>query len=198
MNYQAWNKYESAERWASYFTQVDEVLRLNPQTCLEIGVGNGIVTQALRGNGVQVTTLDLDAALKPDLVGSVEKIPCADGSFDVVVCAEVLEHLPFEKLETCLRELSRVSKVGCIVSIPHWGRTLRLILDLPVLPKIRWTWKLPLRSALAPGGEHFWELGRKGVDGKEVTKMMARHFKVERDWILTWMPYHHFFRLKKS
>lgn len=197
MNFQSWKKYETAERWASYFTQVDEVLRFNPETCLEIGVGNGIVTHALRNNGVKVTTLDFDHALRPDLVGSVEKIPCADGSFDVVVCAEVLEHLPIEKLETCLKELARVSKDGCVISIPHWGRTLRCILDLPALPKIRWVWKLPFKSALPPGGEHFWELGRKGVNTKDVKSAMAKYFKVEKDWLLAWMPYHHFFRLRK-
>ncbi|MBI5655048.1 class I SAM-dependent methyltransferase [Candidatus Uhrbacteria bacterium] len=197
MNFQSWSKYESAGRWASYFTQVDEVLKFAPQTCLEIGVGNGIVTEALRKNGVKVTTLDPDQTLEPDIVGSVESLPCADRAFDVVLCAEVLEHLPYEKLEGCLKEIARVSKSGAVISIPHWGRNVRLILDLPLL-KVRKVWRMPFfSSVLPPGGEHFWELGRKGVDTKKVRSVMAKNFRIEKDWLSAWMPYHRFFRLRK-
>lgn len=197
MNFQSWSKYESAGRWASYFTQVDEVLKFKPQTCLEIGVGNGIVTQALKKNGIEVTTLDPDKALEPDIVGSVESIPCADDAFDVVLCAEVLEHLPYAKLEPCLKEMARVSKFGAVISVPHWGRNLRLIIDVPFV-KVQKVWRIPFFNSVLPtGGEHFWELGRKGVNTEEVRSAMAKHFKVEKDWLLAWMPYHHFFRLRK-
>ncbi|MFH1620606.1 MAG: class I SAM-dependent methyltransferase [Patescibacteria group bacterium] len=198
MNYQIWTKYESAERWASYYTQVDEVLKFNPQTCLEIGVGNGIVTQTLKNNGVHITTLDLDSNLKPDLVGSVEAIPMTDDQYDVVLCAEVLEHLPFSKLEICLSEIARITKLGAVLSVPHWGYSLRLILDMPILPKVRFVCKLPIKSMLPLGGEHQWELGRIGVNIKDVKAAMSKDFKVEKDWLLPWNSYHHFFRLKKA
>jgi 2-polyprenyl-3-methyl-5-hydroxy-6-metoxy-1,4-benzoquinol methylase len=197
MIYQEWKKYDSAERWTSYFTQIDEILKFHPQTCLEIGVGNGIVTQALRNCGIQVMTLDIDPTLQPDILGSVESLPCADAVYDVVLCCEVLEHLPYAKLEACLKEIARVSKRGAVISLPHWGRTFRLILDVPALLKIRHAWKLPFRSALTPGGVHQWELGRHGVDLAQVRRMMTGGFKIEADWLSPWNPYHHFFRLRK-
>ena len=196
MAYQDWKKYESPERWTSYFTQVDEVLSFHPGTCLEIGVGNRIVTQALKTHGIALTTLDIDPALQPDTVGSVERIPSPDQSFDVVLCAEVLEHLPFEKFETCLREIARVSKAGAVLSLPHWGYTIRGILDLPII-KWRWVWKLPIARALPAGGEHQWEIGRTGHSAASVRRVIERVFVIEKEWLSPWNPYHHFYRLRK-
>ncbi len=45
-----------------------------------------------------------------DIIGSLEALPFADASFDVVVCTQVLEHVP-EPAET-LRELRRVLRPG--------------------------------------------------------------------------------------
>ncbi len=197
MSFQSWQKYESAERWASYFTQIDEVLTFEPAECLEIGVGNGIVTAALRGQGVTVTTLDLDPALHPDIIGSVEQIPLPDASVDVVLCAEVLEHLPFESFDRCLREISRVARKGAVISLPHWGYTVRCIIDLPGVPRIAKAWKLPISVAHPPGGEHFWEIGKKGYAPQAVRSKIEEVFTVEREGLSPWMPYHHFYRLRK-
>lgn len=196
-NFQGWKKYESAERWASYYTQVDEVLAFAPATCLEIGVGNGIVTHALKKQGIAVTTMDLDPGLSPDLVGSVESIAANDAQFDVVLCAEVLEHLPFEKFDACIAGIARVARVGAVISVPHWGYTVRCILDLPGLPSMRKAWKLPIHIEHVPGGEHFWEIGKRGYPLERIVGVLSRYFEVERTFLLPWMPYHQFFRLKK-
>lgn len=196
-HFQSWNKYESAERWASYYTQIDEVLALQPTNVLEIGVGNQIVTQALKRQGIQVTTLDIDAALQPDVVGSVEHLPFADGSFDVVLCAEVLEHLPFEMFASALSELLRVSRGGVVVSLPHWGYTVRCVFDVPVLPPIRFAWKVPWSIPIPVGGEHFWEIGRTGFPLARIRSVLRAQATITRDFLSPWMPYHHFFCLRK-
>ena len=197
MAYDSWKKYESAERWTSYYTQVDEVLHFQGKTCLEVGVGNGIVSDALKRQGLDVITLDIDPALAPDVVGSVERILLPDVSVDVSLCAEVLEHLPFEKFEACIKELARVSRLGLVLSLPHWGYTSRVILDLPGLPPLRAAWKLPIKKILSPGGVHFWEIGRADYPLSRITKILRQHFSLEKDWLSPWMPYHHFFRLRK-
>lgn len=57
--------------------------------------------------------------------GSIENTPFADGDFDVILCLDVLEHLPDEEL--VLRELKRVVRSGGIMvfSVPAfdwlWG-----------------------------------------------------------------------------
>ena len=39
-NYNDFYEYDQKPRWISYWHQIDEVLRLAPQTVLEIGIGN--------------------------------------------------------------------------------------------------------------------------------------------------------------
>ncbi len=39
-----------------------------------------------------VTTLDIAAEKKPDVVGDVHALPLEDSSFDIVICAESFEH----------------------------------------------------------------------------------------------------------
>ena len=89
-DYQKFHQYDYLSRWVSYWHQIDEVLKMDPKNVLEIGIGNKTVTDYLKKQGVAVTTLDINPKLKPDIVGSVLKIPVADGFFDVILCAEVL------------------------------------------------------------------------------------------------------------
>ena len=64
----------------------------------------------LPGTDTDISYKSVDVAedLQPEVVGSVTKLPFPDKSFDVVVAFEVLEHLPFEKFEVAVSEISRV------------------------------------------------------------------------------------------
>jgi ubiquinone/menaquinone biosynthesis C-methylase UbiE len=50
-------------------------------------------------------------------VGDLREMPYSDDSFDLVICLEVLEHLPDP--HKGLRELRRVTSAHCLVSVPH-------------------------------------------------------------------------------
>ena len=39
--------------------------------------------------------------------------------FDVVVCLDVLEHIPYELIQKSLKEINRVSKKYAIISVAH-------------------------------------------------------------------------------
>ncbi len=56
------------------------------------------------------TTLDIDPARKPDIVGDAEKLPFKDASWDAIICSEVFEHLPHP--EKVVSELWRVLTPG--------------------------------------------------------------------------------------
>ena len=58
------------------------------------------------------------------LRGSAYALPFADGSFDGIVAAEVLEHLPQD--ERAMSELFRVLRPGGLiaVTVPRWGPEL--------------------------------------------------------------------------
>lgn len=190
-------QYNDQERWMSYWRQIDEILKLKPANVLEVGVGNGLAAWYLKFCGISMVTLDIAGELKPDVVGSVEKMPFDDNSFDVILCAEVLEHLPFEKLSSVLSELKRVTKKFIVLSLPHWGWTFKFCLKIPLLPPIKILWKLSGVLKHEPA-EHFWEIGKMGYPLRKIKKEInAAGFAILNDFILFENPYHHFFILEK-
>src|SRR6266571_5385490 len=87
---------------------------------LEIGAGGGVLTETLAD---KARTIALDLAMYPDLskvlrrtktlsfvVGTAAKLPFRDSYFDIVVCSEVLEHLPRFQRGDVLTEIARVLK----------------------------------------------------------------------------------------
>ena len=110
--------YDALYRWVSYWYQIREVCRLRPGRVLEIGVGNGTVSAALAREGIAVTTLDFDPRLGPDVCADVRRLPFSPKEFDVVLCAQVLEHLPFDELPVLLQEIRRVSRRHAVISLP--------------------------------------------------------------------------------
>lgn len=75
--------YDSKERFISYWYQINEIIKLDPKRVLEIGIGNGFVSKYLKEKRVNVSTLDIDEKLNPDIVGSVLDVPFPDNSFEV-------------------------------------------------------------------------------------------------------------------
>jgi ubiquinone/menaquinone biosynthesis C-methylase UbiE len=156
-------KYRGLERWLSYYHQLALVESLKPASVLEIGPGEGIVTATLRHDGIAVTTCDIAEDLRPDVVGSVTKLPLEDKSFDLALASEVLEHIEWHDVEVALKELARVSKKNVVVSLPHPGQvfisgTFRALGRwIPVRLQVPFFWKTHRFN-----GEHYWELGKKG------------------------------------
>jgi hypothetical protein len=98
-----------------------------PRRILEIGVGEGIVTERVVERFPDATVVGLDL---PDddlaehwqtrglscVFGDAATLPFADGTFDLVVAIEVFEHLPHPA--RALHALGRVSAGSLIASVP--------------------------------------------------------------------------------
>jgi len=96
---------------------------------LDAGCGEGfVVSYLLQGNdGLAITGIDcspeaveMARQMVPGVlleVGDLREMPYSDDSFDLVMCLEVLEHLPDP--HKGLRELRRVTSAHCLVSVPH-------------------------------------------------------------------------------
>ena len=197
-NYRDFHAYDQKPRWICYWHQIDEVMRLAPKTVLEIGIGNRLVSDYLGQHGIQVSTLDVDASLAPDIVGSVAAIPLPAQSVDVVLCAEILEHLPFAQFETALRELDRVARSGVVLSLPHAGPYLKFGFKTFFLREGRWMWKLPWPQRHRPDAVigHEWEIGKRGTGARKIRRILESHFSIVRDYIPFENQYHHFYVLK--
>jgi len=170
---------------------------------LEVGIGVGFLRHCLTYfPSISHVTFDLDERLSPDYVGTVTNMPFSDSQFDVVLCCEVLEHLPFGDFPFALRELNRVAKNTVILSLPDKTRHFGVAVCFARLGWFTYEYN-PARRRFAKGGlgsnsEHYWEIGCKGSLTKHVlAKINKAGFRVERHYRLWKHPWHHFFLLNK-
>jgi len=193
-------KYLDESRWASYWHQIACVLdHAEGGRLLEIGVGNGIVAAALRMR-FEVTTLDIDPDLNPNVIGDVRQVDrLLTEAFDVVLCAEVLEHLPFSDFLPVLRKLHALTRELLVVGLPHPGPTLSLALKVPLLPSAAYAVKLPWPIRHRPGGPHQWEIGKRGYSLSRIRGAMEEaRFDLLHTYIVPPSPVHRMFVLRRS
>ncbi len=194
----SFQNYVYPSRWMDYYYQVSEILKCRPQKVLEVGIGNRTVSDYLKSQGIKVTSLDIDRELKPDVIADVLEMPFPDESFDAVLCAEVLEHLPFGDFAKALRELERVSNKWVVLSLPHWGATFHFSLKLPFLKRLNLFFKIPGFLKHRFDGEHHWEIGKREYPLKKIKEeIKSCHLEIIRDYIPSDSPYHRFFILKE-
>jgi ubiquinone/menaquinone biosynthesis C-methylase UbiE len=137
-----------------FLRRVDEaVAGLEPTSVLDVGCGEGVVTERLAQRLAPAKVLGIDAAeahLETEwdsrsapnisfMAGSAYDLPFPDASFDLVCCIEVLEHL--ERPRDALAEMSRVAGRALLLSVPNeptWrvshllaGRDVRKLGDTP-------------------------------------------------------------------
>lgn len=110
-------------------TLLGEVIRLNPQSILDVGCGEGFTLEKFRDKGLGRKLVGIDYSesaitighrLHPELKlqqATIYNIPFKANSFDLVICNEVLEHL--DHPEKALAEIERVTKSNCIISVPY-------------------------------------------------------------------------------
>lgn len=132
--------------WSYYEDPRPDVQALvNPRglRCLDVGCGDGALSSALKAAGAaHVAGVEVDALAaarardRLDVVveGSIldVELPFRDGEFDLIVLADVLEHLadPDAALQRCLPLLADGGRV--VVSVPNmrfWLILLRLAAD---------------------------------------------------------------------
>jgi len=112
-----------------FFGALDAALpAIVPSRILEVGVGEGEVTERVAARWPDATIVGLDL---PDpelaahwsgrgfspLFGDIGRLPFRDDEFDLVLAIEVLEHVPFPEL--ALAEIARVARRHIVVSVPR-------------------------------------------------------------------------------
>jgi ubiquinone/menaquinone biosynthesis C-methylase UbiE len=119
------------QRWLANldqtFAQLDAGPDDRPRRTLEVGCGEGIIADRMHHRWGEVVALDLpDAGLRAGwrsfdgprfLHASAHELPFTDDQFDVVVAAEVLEHLPDPARG--LQEMARVGRRHLVLSVPR-------------------------------------------------------------------------------
>jgi SAM-dependent methyltransferase len=186
-------------RLASYRQQLLYALAHRPRAVLLVGKGDGLVVDLLRQSGVKVVVLDLERTLRPDVLGTVEQLPFAPGAFDLCLCCQVLEHLPFERFGAVLAELRRVVRGRLVLSLPDVRRFVSLRFSLLGL-RLDWQASLPRWRCQAISRErleelgHYWEIGFLGYDNPKVVQAVRQSgWRVLETRRVPDLPWHTFF-----
>lgn len=124
--------YDSLERWGqdpdeANQRRIEATIQLVPpdaRTILDAGCGDGSISNALSRANRKVISLDISQrALQfveaDKLQGEINFLPFPGRSFDLVLSAQVLEHLPEEVYPQALAEIARVARRYIIISTPN-------------------------------------------------------------------------------
>lgn len=138
-------------------------------TVIDLGCGTGRAGQNLAQAGLSVFLLDfvnaVDAEISLPFVTCCLWEPCfADGvQFDWIFCADVLEHIPPERVDATLATMARLTRKGGILQIAMFadgfGRRIGERLHLTVEDKSFWLPKL----------EKLWKVAAAADDGQYLT-----------------------------
>ncbi len=133
--------YERNERWLDFFGRVaDGIVRdLHPTTVLDAGCALGLLVEELVKRGVDARGIDISEFAIEAVHESVrERCRVAslsepiEGRYDLIVCIEVLEHLPAEDCDRAIASLCAASDRLLISTTPQdYGEPTHLNVQPP-------------------------------------------------------------------
>ena len=194
----SFQKYFYPGRWMSYWYQAKEISsRTDLVTILDIGPGTTFLRDILKihRSDIEYKTLDIAVDVEPDFVGSVTDIGIPNDSYDAVTAFQVLEHIQFSDVEKALLEMKRVSKKYVFISLPHFGPSIEFLFKVPFFPRIKFSFKVPYAKEHFFGGQHYWEIGKKGYSVKKIRNLLLKHFVILDEYVPFENQYHRFFIL---
>jgi len=204
--YYAKKKYNTLERFISYFHQIQSVIDLpNVETILEIGPGSKLVSKELIAMGYHVTTCDFDANVQPDVVSDVRSLPFEQESFDCIMACQILEHVPFTDFVKVVGDFAKITKKYAIISLPNRMTGFEFIFKFPFIQTLfkkkffDLSIQFPVKFVgFEESDQHYWEIDQFTTSKKQVREVVGRHFTILKEFQPPLNKYHRFFVLEKK
>ena len=171
--------------WTRHFHVLHDLLAREQGDVIEVGTGDGVVRRCAGPFMRSYRVMDINPALQPDVVGNLlDPQPALAASADAVVCAEVLEHLPFEALPRALAQLQGFLRPGgrLYLTLPHRKAHVLFVsprqrlrpLRFPVgLLSLSEAWNRFVRRRIWIDPHHCWEIGDGRVRRRDVERLLA-------------------------
>ena len=115
--------------------KVFEFIPEDVQTILDVGCGNGVITNEL-GKKFNVTGVDrsknaLNYVTTKKINSSSDNIPVQDESFDMVFSSELLEHLEKSVFDNTISEFKRISRKYIFITVPNNENPDKIAIQCP-------------------------------------------------------------------
>lgn len=178
--------------------QIKHINTLKPKNMIEIGIGNGLTSTFIRNSGVEVVTADINPNLSPDICCPMSELIEKTGGrqFDLVVCCEVLEHMPVEQLEQNVKTLRALGS-RLFLTLPSYTHSygLSFLVKVPFIKARDFFLYLFLpKNINLSNTEHFWEVGSEAITKRRaIVSLLKQHYPSVRCGRISFQPYHIYF-----
>ncbi len=170
--------------WTRHFHVLRDLCAREDGDVLEVGTGDGVVRRSLSPLVRSYTVVDINPQLQPDVLADLRQPQAAlAGRHDAVIATEVLEHIPFEDLPLCLRNLHALLRPGgrLYLTLPH--RKGHVLVVTPAQRLLKWrfpigltdlgeAWNRFVRRRIWIDPHHCWELGDGRVTRPQVEQRL--------------------------
>jgi hypothetical protein len=116
--------YRASQREQDRISDLFKLIPANGERALDVGARDGYLSERLVERYEQVVALDLETpniehpriqAVK----GNAAHLAFPDRHFDLVLCAEVLEHIPGQIVPQVCQEIARVARDRVVIGVPY-------------------------------------------------------------------------------
>ena len=118
-----WENYDPKNSITKKTAIIKEYIPTKVDSILDVGCGNGIITNILGDEydttGVDLSPIALSYVKGKKIVSSSDSIPVENNSFDLVFSSEMLEHLPDEVLSKTTLEFKRIAREYIFITVPN-------------------------------------------------------------------------------
>ncbi len=173
--------------------QIMHIHDLNPKSMIEIGVGNGLTSTFMRDSGIPVTTSDINPNLDPDICCPIAEIveKVGERTYDLVVCCEVLEHMPVDQIEDNIKTLRSLGN-RLYLTLPSYAYAygFSFLMKIPFVKAKDFFFHffLPKKINLSKT-EHYWEVGSEAATKrKSIINVLKRHYTEVRSGRISFQP----------